>query len=339
VTFGRRGRADGDGNLAAGRLQRMAMQTLVLTRSDVARHLEALTLMQGLREGFCQHPAEGIDAPQRAFATLPHGATTVRFPGQQPQTPAYIVEVDTHFPGQQPAPRGLLQLHDLDSGALLAVMDADHLITIRTALVGAIAADLLARPDAARVAVVGAGPLGRVQLKMLRLVRSLRHVRVFDPLVQRAHVFAHDIFETLSLPTRTETSVEAAVWDADLVITSVGGQSPLLHPGMLPSGAHVSAVGGNDAGVRELSIPLIRQSRFFCDDRQVLCRLGGPVEVSVVVGDLGEVLRGEVPGRTSPDEVTLFSSVGLPFQDLTLAWQVYQGALEDQEVRRVDFGA
>ncbi|MGA9520755.1 MAG: ornithine cyclodeaminase family protein [Myxococcaceae bacterium] len=319
------------------------MDTLVLTRADVARHLEALSLMEQLRDDLRDRAARKAAGGQHALAPLPEGSAVVDFPGASPGLPAYTVKVDARFPAQEPDTRSVLQLHDLHSGALLAVMDSDHLTRLRAGLVGAIAADALAVPGATHVAVLGATPFSRVQIKSLRLVRSLQHLRVYDPDPARAHVFAHELWTALSLPVRVEDTVEAAIADAHIVVSTLAGPEPLLFPGMLAPGTHVTALGMDEADLPGLAANLIRQTRLFCDDRErtlasdLLER--AHLDGSVIAAELGEVLLGAAPGRTSPSEVTLFSGVGLPSQDLAAAWQVYEGARYDEGVQRVDFGA
>jgi ornithine cyclodeaminase/alanine dehydrogenase-like protein (mu-crystallin family) len=309
------------------------MDTLVLTRADVARHLEALSLLEQLRDDLRDRAARKAAGVQHARAPLPEGAAVVDFPGASPGLPAYTVKVDARFPAQEPDTRSVLQLHDLNSGALLAVMDSDHLTRLRAGLVGAIAADVLAVPGATHVALLGATPFGRVQVKSLRLVRSLKHLRVYDPSPARAHVFAHELWTALSLPVRVEDTVQAAVEDAQIVVSALGGTEPLLYPGMLAPGAHVTAMGEEEDEAAGLAATLIRQSRLFCDDRE------RALASELLATELGEVLLGVAPGRTSPSEITLFSGVGLPSQDLAAAWQVYEGARYDEGVQRVDFGA
>jgi ornithine cyclodeaminase len=145
--------------------------------------------------------------------------------------------------------------------------------------------------------------------------------------------FASRMYRSLSVPVRMAGSVEEAVADADLVVAITDAQEPLLFPGMVGPGCHLTSVGADVAGHRELSATLIRQSSFFCDDRRralaphALPALGLGEEA--IAGELSEVVAGLHPGRRDPDEVTLFAAYGLPHQLLAGAWLVYLGALED----------
>jgi alanine dehydrogenase len=320
------------------------MSTLLLTRTDVVRHMEALTLLSEMREAFRTDAESRPAEPQRARAPLhEQGSALVVFPGTLSGIPAYTVKVHAKFPGRTPAIQGVVQLHELETGALLAVMDSGHLTALRTGVVGALAADVLARQDASRVALIGAGAQASMQLKSLRLVRSLNHVRVFDVDVARAVEFCTRMYHALNLPMRPAMSVEEAVEDADIVITATPSREPFLFPGMLRGGSHVTALGADEPGKAELSAGLLRQSTFFCDNRALNVAMGAPAGAGlggdIIHAELGEVLAGKKPGRTDAGQVTLFGSVGLPFQDLVAAWHIYQGARHDDAVQRVDFGA
>jgi ornithine cyclodeaminase len=271
------------------------------------------------------------------------GTALVLVPGSLPGIPAYTVKVHAKFPGQTPAIQGVVQLHDLATGSLLAMMDSGHLTAVRTGVAGALSADVLARPDASRVALIGAGRQAVLQLKSLRLVRSLSHVRVHDTQPDRALAFATRMYQELNLPVRMEDSVEEAVADADIVVTATWSRQPFLHPGLVRPGTHIITLGADEPGKAEVSAELLRQSLFIVDHRGLAVSSGAAGGVGLgedaIHAELGEVIAGMKPGRTSPEQVTVFGSVGLPFQDLAAAWHVYQAAQGDDAVQGMDFSA
>ncbi|RKH37961.1 ornithine cyclodeaminase family protein [Corallococcus sicarius] len=318
------------------------MRTLLLNRSAVARNLQSLTLLDDLREAFRTDALARTVAPQRVRAPLhPEGTAMVLFPGSLPGIPAYTVKVHAKFPAQSPAIQGVVHLHDLVTGGLLAVMDSGHLTAVRTGVVGALAADVLARPDATRVAVVGAGRQGVLQLKQLRLVRTLTRARVYDTDPARAHAFAARMFQELSLPVSVEDSVEEAVADADIVVAATWSRQPFLRPGMVRPGTHITTLGADEPGKAEVSAELLREARFVCDHRALSVASGAAgavgLDETAIHAELGEILAGLKPGRTSPEQVTVFAPVGLPFQDLATAWHVFQAASGDEELPTLDF--
>ena len=312
------------------------MSTLLLTRTDVQRSMEALSLLEEMREAFRADAAR----PEAALACVqtalhPGGWVRGSFPGTLPGIPAYTVKVQTGGTGSASPARGVVHLHALDTGALLAVMDAAPLRALGLGVVGALAADVLARPDASRVALIGAGPLAGAQLKSLRLVRSLQHVRVYDEDTARAVEFSARMYKAVNLPVRPAVSVEEALEDADVVITTTLGREPLLFPGMARAGTHITALGADAPGLAELSAGLWRQSSCFVDGAG-LPPAEGPMPVPTA---LGQVLAGARPGRRDAAEVTVFGALGPPWQDLVAAWHVWQGARGDDTLRRVEWEA
>lgn len=314
------------------------MSTLLLTRSDVVRHLEALGLLAELREAFRVQAAERGGPEPWSTSTALHetGRAGVRLPGRLPGIPAYTVQVLARHEGRAPGWRRLLHLYDLESGELLALMEAEHLLGVCASVVGALAADVLARQDASRVALLGAGPRAVLQLKSLRLVRSLTHVRVYDAQPERAVELAPRLHAAVKLPVRAAFSVTEAVEDADVVICSPEGPGLEAHP--VPAGAHVS-VQGEEQVRREVASGQLRQATGIWEDRVQTLELAqaGGVELQPPQVELGQVLAGQRPGRGSGVEVTVYYGLGLPWQDLVAAWHVYQGARADDQVQRVDF--
>jgi ornithine cyclodeaminase len=320
------------------------MSTLLLTRSDVSRNLQALTLLTDMREAFRADALARTVAPQRTRVPLhAEGTAMVLFPGSLPGVPAYSVKVHGRFPSSTPSIQGVLQLFDLASGALLAVMDAGHLSAVRTGVVGALATDVLARPDATRVAFLGAGNRAVLQLKSMRLVRTLAQAFVYDTDFTRAAAFATRMYQQLSLPVQPVLSVAEAVAEADIVVTTLPAGHSVLSSEWVRPGMHITALGADESDKVELPAELLQRATFVCDHRGMAVSSGmvggaGPDESSINA-ELGEIIAGMRPGRTSPEQLTVFGMVGLPFQDLAAAWHVYQAAQGDDEVRRVDFDA
>jgi alanine dehydrogenase len=242
--------------------------------------------------------------------------------------PAYTVTLRTSGPGST---QGLVHLHARDTGALLAVLDAGHLSALATGVVGALGAEVLARPDASRVALLGASPQASRQIKSLRLVRSLQHARVYDPRPERSVDFAARAYKELNLPVRPALSVEEAVEDADVVLVTDAPGAPVLFPGMLRAGTHVTALAAEGLGTSGLAPGLLRQSAFYCD-----AATGLPGE-DLRPTELGEVIAGTRPGRTDAGQITVCAVLGPPWQDLVAAWHVYLGARGDEDARRLDF--
>jgi ornithine cyclodeaminase len=258
-----------------------------------------------------------------------------------PGVPAYTVKIHAKFPDEIPAIRGVLCLHDVASGALLAVMDSTHLTAVRTGVAGALAAHVLALPDADTAAVIGAGVQGIFQLRALATLRPLRQVRVYDILPERADTFAQGMTRELGLLVQAAASTEAAVQDAGIVLVATWSRTPFIFRDMLAAGAHITTLGPDEPGKAEVDADLIRTGLFVCDDRTLAVTLGAVggvgLDSDVVDAELGDVLCGRHPGRTSSDQVTIYGGVGLAFQDAVAAWCVYENAAARGGGREVDF--
>jgi len=318
------------------------VSTLLLSRDDVEACLDVGVALQGLRDGFVAH-SHGDRRGRRVGIELPAaGSAMAILPGLVEGIPAYSVKVHAKYPGRTPAISGRLLLHDLETGAVLAVMESGLLTAVRTGLAGALAAHELARPGSGVVAVLGAGLQGRFQLRYLARMRPLERVRVFDAVAGHAERYCDEMSAELGLPVDARRSAKEAASGADILLVATWAREPLLDVGDVGPGAHVTALGADQPGKRELSPGLLRDATLVCDDRALTLEMGavgnaglGP---EVIDAELGEVLAGAHPGRRDREERTLFVSVGLAFQDLVVAWPVYRAALEAGPGRRFDFG-
>jgi thiomorpholine-carboxylate dehydrogenase len=214
----------------------------------------------------------------------------------------------------------LIVLFAPDTGVPLVCMDGRLITEERTAAVSAVATRLLARPDAAVLALLGAGVQARSHLKALRLVRAFREVRVWSP--RRAGDFAREF------GVRQAASAEEAVRGADVVVTATVSQTPVLRGDWLAAGAHINAVGAPRPDWRELDDAVLARARLYVDSREAaLAESGDIMAAGRVFAELGEVAAGLRPGRGSAEEITLFKSVGLAVEDVATADLVYRSAL------------
>jgi len=317
------------------------MPTLILTRSDVERLLEPAALAPALRDAFVAYSTPGATRAERVRAALPGpGTATVLFPGVVAGVPAYSVKVHAKFPGEDPAIRGVLCLHDAATGALLSLMDSTYLTAVRTGLAGALAAKVLARRDAGAVAVVGAGAQGEHQLRALALLRRIARVRVFDTRAEQARTFAGRLEPALGVPVVASPTLADALGGADIVLVATWARTPFLGPDLIRPGMHVTTLGADEPGKAEVAAEVVRDAVFVCDDRELAVRMGAVggvgLDATAIDAELGEVLAGRHPGRTSPDDVTVYGGVGLAFQDLVAAWIVYGAARARGVGREVD---
>jgi ornithine cyclodeaminase/alanine dehydrogenase-like protein (mu-crystallin family) len=222
--------------------------------------------------------------------------------------------LDTH--------QGTVTLFDGETGAPTAILDASALTSVRTAAVSAVATRVLARSDARVLAILGAGVQGRSHLAALLGVRDFEEVRVYAPSPERARALA-DGRATVA------ASAEDAVRGADVVVLATSSREPVINRDWLAPGAHVNAVGASVVTSRELDVATVATCALFCDSRESLRNEAGEYRLAIEQGaiagedhvraELGEVLAGLAPGRTNPQELTVFRSLGLAVEDLAAA--------------------
>ncbi|HVT16977.1 MAG TPA: ornithine cyclodeaminase family protein [Thermoanaerobaculia bacterium] len=250
------------------------------------------------------------------------------------------IKVLSIFPGNRAVGReshqGAVLLFETASGCPLAYLDASAVTAIRTAAVSGLATRLLAGEEAGDLAILGAGTQARTHLEALAAVRPLRRVRVWSRKPESARAFAAAESARHGLPVEPAASVRQAVEGADLICTTTAAAEPILAGEWIAAGAHVNAVGACFAAARELDTAAVVRARLFVDSREsavnesgdfLIPRREGAIGDTHIQGELGELVLGRVVGRRSPDEVTLFKSLGLAVEDLAASHHVYRKAL------------
>jgi ornithine cyclodeaminase/alanine dehydrogenase-like protein (mu-crystallin family) len=233
--------------------------------------------------------------------------------------------------------RFIVLLFDAETGRLQALMQADHLGRLRTGAASGIATKYLARSQASRVGLIGAGRQARTQLAALAQVRKLSGVKVFSRDANRLKSFCREMAEQLGLPVEPALSAEAATRFGEIVTTATSAHQPVVRGEWLQPGTHLNAVGANMPNRRELddaalaratliTVDSVEQSRKESGDLiQGFSNLGRSWEDVV---ELHAVVTGKHPGRSSEEQVTLFKSHGIALWDVAVASYVYRRARE-----------
>jgi ornithine cyclodeaminase/alanine dehydrogenase-like protein (mu-crystallin family) len=258
--------------------------------------------------------------------------------------PVYVLKEIVVLPGNSargldPHQGGVL-LHDGETGFLTAVLNASPITEIRTAAVSAVATRLLARPDTRRVAVLGSGVQGRSHVEAMRVAVSDPEIVVWSRTREHAEALAAEAGAEVA------ASAEEAVAGADVVCTATSSPEPIVRREWLAPGTHVNAVGSSIPTTRELDTPTIAAASLFVDRRESTVNESGDYLIPLAAGaigpehieaEIGEVLVGAHPGRTSSDELTVFKSLGLAVEDLAAAELVVRRARETGAGIEVDF--
>lgn len=325
--------------------------TLVLSRSDVARHLPLRALASKIGDAYIRHSTEPLEPrPQRARAQIGEGqSVVVNFPGVLTGYDAYTVKVnaktDANPAAGLPFLRGAILLIERDTGSLRAILDSSLVTAMRTAAAGALGVTALARPGASNVALFGAGVQGTWHLGALAAIERLGAVRIYDPEPARAEQLAAELGKSLGVDARASRGPEDAVYGADVIIAVTTSKTPILDEKLVRPGVHVSAFGADEPGKVELAATLCKQAKLVVDDRTLALTDGalnvaataGELDASAIHAELGEVLAGRAKGRERDDEITIFGAVGLAWQDLVAAELCYRQALEAGAGTFIDF--
>jgi ornithine cyclodeaminase/alanine dehydrogenase-like protein (mu-crystallin family) len=285
---------------------------------------EALTALQA---GRAQMPLRTVIRPEGAaglVALMPsylddYGLKAICITTSNP-----AAGLDTH--------QGVVLVSRGATGEPLALLNASAVTEIRTAAVSVVATDLLARPEADVLAVIGTGVQARSHVLALQEARDLREIRLAGRTAERAERLAAGLRDEVAAPVIACRSARDAVAGAGIVVTATSSATPVLESGWLAPGTHINAVGACLPTDRELDTATVASGVLFADRRDslltesgdyVLAAAEGAVSPAQIRAELGQILAGEAPGRQAADEITIFESMGLAIEDLAAARRAY----------------
>lgn len=300
---------------------------LYLPAAEVERLAEPAAILAAVRAALEAHGRGETVMPPKIYLDLPQGDLRA-MPAYLPGLCAAAIKLINVHPGNParglPSVIGLVVLYDPETGAPTALLDGTLLTALRTGAAAAVATDLLARPEAHSLGLFGAGAQAISQVGMCARVRRLDRVLLCDIDEARAAARAREIEDRLGLRCRVAPAEEAAA--CDIVNTATTSTRPFLRRAWVRPGAHVNAVGADAKGKQEVDVDLVAAARVFCDDRRQAAH-SGEIQHALAAGrirlgdvaEIGEVLAGRRPGRSLPDEITLFDTTGLAIFDVAAA--------------------
>ena len=300
---------------------------IFLGRADIEDLLDPVELIAELEQAFVSLSDGDASAPARIAASAP-GGKLLAMPGFV--NGVFATKLVTLFPGNHslglPTHQALIALFDPDDGTPLAVLDGEHITATRTAVTSALAARLVARSDARSVAILGAGVQGRAHAEVFRDLLGIEEIVIASRSDEKARALA----ETLGVGH--ETSFESAVRGADIVCACTHAESPVLRREWLRPGAHVGSVGAGDG--HELDDATVGAGLLVVESRVAFCPFPAGARdlehVDPALGvELGEIISGRHPGRTSPGQITVFKSIGHAIEDAVAAALVFRLATAD----------
>ncbi|MDG2523036.1 ornithine cyclodeaminase family protein [Caulobacter segnis] len=302
---------------------------------DVAAVRSALTYeaaMPLVREAMIALSTGRVRQELRSFIGLGPGRTFAIMPAAFESPGAFgakLVSVFNDGRGRK-AHEGLVVLFDGADGAPVCLADAGEVTAIRTAAASAVATDALARPDARRLAVLGMGRQAETHIQAIALVRDLESVVVWGREAGRTTEFAARMTRLTGVACMAVCDARRAVEGADIICTVTAAAEPILLGGWVSPGAHVNLVGSSGPAQAETDGALVARSRYVVDHREHVLVHGGEflrAKAAGLVGDdhiaaeIGQILSGEIPGRTGDEQVTVYKSLGHAVQDIAcVAW-------------------
>ena len=327
------------------------MKTLILSEEAVKKVLSLEEVTDVVESAFRMRGLGHAQMPSKQYLFLN------KYNGDLRTMPAYLEEndvvavkvVNSHPENRKrhglPAVMATIILIDPRTGAPKAIMGGTWITALRTGAAGAIAAKYLANPNPKTIGVVGAGTQARTQLMGLQTFFKIEEVRVWDIVEKAAVKYAEEMKSKYNqefiYPVK---SIRNAVQGADIIVTATPSRKPLVSAKWVDEGTHINCVGADAPGKQELDPAILIKSKIVVDDWSQSCH-GGEINVPLakgiikkqdVWGDICEIVAGLKPGRTSPDEITVFTSTGLAIQDAATANVAYQKALKQKIGESVD---
>lgn len=307
----------------------------ILTAADVAQALPMADAIAGMREAFTQLSLGQADTPLRARLPVPAQAgVTLCMPAYLAGTRDLAVKIVTVFP-HNPA-RGHPTLYatvlalDAATGQPLALLEGNALTAIRTGAGGGLSAEILARPQARIVAMLGSGVQARTGLEAVCTVRAIEEVRLYTPTAAHGLAFAREMAGRGPIPAhlRLCATPAEAVRGADIIYCATTSSTPVFDGADIQPGAHVIGVGSYTPQMQEVDALTLQRALVVVDARTAALAEAGDVLIPLAQGiisadhihaELGEIIAGLKPGRARPEQITFFKSVGVAVQDAVAA--------------------
>jgi alanine dehydrogenase len=327
----------------------LGLEVLWLSEEDVKVVLSMDDAIIAVENAFRDQASGIVQMPPKSYLYFP------KYSGDLRTMPAYLegldlagVKIVNVHPGNPaiglPTVMALFVLNSPQTGAPISIMGATYLTSIRTGAAGGIAAKYLARPESKVVGMVGAGTQARTQLLALNRIFKIEQVIVSDRSMEGALAFEKEARAILDCEYHLTADPREAC-DCDILVTTTPSRFPVVKDAWIKPGTHINAIGADAKGKQELESSLTKRAKVIVDDMAQAVHSGevnvpiseGILKPDEIYAQIGEVLVGKAPGRTSSDEITIFDSTGLAIQDVATANIVYKNALEAARGIRLKF--
>jgi alanine dehydrogenase len=324
--------------------------TLMLSRSDVERLLPPAACFMAVEEAFRRHALGQAPAPAMLGVHAVSGTFHMKAALLELDVPYFAVKLNANFPQNPsrlalPTIQGVVVLCDASNGRPLALLDSMALTALRTAAATAVAVKYLAREQCDTALICGCGVQAREQLRALLQVRRPELIRAYDLVPERATALAAALESELGTRVTAVDDLAPAVAASDIVITCTTARRYFISREMVRSGTFLAGVGADNEDKQELDPALMAQATVITDLTEQCSAIGdlhhaiasGAMSRADVHAEIGDVIAGVKPGRSSDDEIIVFDSTGTALQDVAAAAAVYMRAREMGQSRYFDF--
>ena len=308
----------------------------IIDRQEVAERLTYEVCIPIVREAMIAFSKGVTRQHLRSIIPLAHGRAFGIMPGALGESAPFGAKLISVYP-QNPAQgrqthQGVVVLFEPETGEPVCVAHAGEITAIRTAAASAVATAALARPDARRLAILGCGEQAATHARAIPKVRDIREIGVWGRSPERARAFAARMAAELGLPVIAVDDAQRLVADADIICTVTAAREPILRGAWVLPGTHINLVGSSAVGPVEVDPELVVRSRFVADSREGVLRQGaeflkakesGLIGDDHIVAEIGQVLAGDIEGRRSDTEITVYKSLGHVAQDLAAAQALF----------------
>jgi len=312
----------------------------LITSTDVREMVNMEKAVELMKDAFSSFAMGNCYIPQRYISSFNDISVDIFF------KPVYCKELGricmkmltqkiANFERSRPTILGIVMLFDAETRETLAIIDGTYLTALRTGAASGIATKYLARTDAETVAVFGCGAQGRTQLEAVCAVRPVKMAMVFDIDPVASEQFKSELSQKLGIEIVIETD-KNALKEADIICTATNSESPLFGKEDIKDGVHINAIGSYKPNMQEIDPEILKNSKIYVDSSKAVLSESGdfikPISDRLITSDcihaeIGDLIIGKKTGRQSPDEITVFKSVGLAVQDLYIANEVHHNSM------------
>jgi alanine dehydrogenase len=315
--------------------------TLLLSESEVKSILTMPLALEAVENSF-QRLADG--------SALLHSRARLHIPGKSYLHYMAAADATSGYMGlkiytsSKDGLRFLILLFSVESGDLVAQIEADYVGQMRTGAASGVATKFLARANAKTVGIIGTGLQARTQLEAISHARKIEIVRAFSRDPERRETFASEMSTMLKIPVVAVATAEQAVRDLDIVVTSTTSANPVVEGRWLTPGTHINAIGANFPQKHELDAEAIRRCDVITADSREQSKLESGDLIQMYGDDqrrwtnvinFAEIVSGKTPGRTNDQQITLFKSNGIAIEDIVVAGRIYEIAKEKRMGRQL----